>query len=271
MKNTNKTKGLFVVILIILISLIYFVTTSVNNSDNKIKIGIVAPLTGGASVFGNSMVKGVEMAFEDLPVELKNKYQIIIEDDATNPAKSASAANKLISVDKVDVILTVTAGTGSAVAPITDKNKVVHICVACADKKIAFGKYNFINSVLPEDEAKVWVEEVLKQNVSSIGLITMNHPGVNAIATEIKNEAIKNNIIVDNSADFKFNADERDLRTIVLKASESKVDLFYFQSLPPALDILGREMNNFHLKNIAGGAGTFTIGSDLSIFNGKWC
>ncbi len=232
-----------------------------------VKIGIVAPLTGGASVFGNSLVKGVEMALRDLEGS-KYNYELVIEDDATNIAQSASAANKLASIDKVSVIISVTAGTGSAVAPIADANKIVHVCVACADKKIAFGDYSYISSVLPEDEAKRWFEEAMLASPQTIGLLTMNHPGVNAITDEVKRQAKEKGVRI--VFEERFDGTNRDFKTIVLKAKEANADIYYLQTLPPALDIIGKDINDLGLRNVAGGAGTFTIGANLRLFEGNW-
>jgi branched-chain amino acid transport system substrate-binding protein len=260
-------KKYIALILVVIIMVGIALAASHRPKEKVIKIGIVAPLTGGAAVFGNSLVKGVEMALEDLE-GAKYKYELVIEDDATNPANSASAANKLIVIDKVTAIISVTSGTGAAVAPITATNKVLHICVACADKKTAFGDYSYISSVLPEDEAARWIKEAVACNPKTIGILTMNHPGVNAIADEIKRQAEANGVKV--IYEERFEGSNRDFKTIVAKAKAANADMYYVQTLPPALDIIGKDIKDLRLKNVAGGAGTFTIGAELSLFEGKW-
>jgi branched-chain amino acid transport system substrate-binding protein len=77
-----------VVIIVAVILVIWAVQNAPKNSEKKvIKIGLVAPLTGGGAIFGNSFTKAIELAQRDLK-DTKNEYKIIVEDDGTNPAQS---------------------------------------------------------------------------------------------------------------------------------------------------------------------------------------
>jgi len=48
----------------------------------------------------------------------------VFEDDGLSNARSATAANKLLNVDKVDLLLTWSSGTGMTVAGISEAKKV---------------------------------------------------------------------------------------------------------------------------------------------------
>jgi len=75
-----------------------------------IKVGVVAPLTGSFADEGNEMVRGVEMAVEELNAKgglLKKKLELIKGDVGDFSAeKIVSVAERIINKDKVDCIIT---------------------------------------------------------------------------------------------------------------------------------------------------------------------
>ena len=73
-----------------------------------IKIGIVWPLTGPNSAAGHYMVAGAEIGRDKINGEggvLGRPIKLLIEDGAQDPAISVSAAEKLITLDKIDLFM----------------------------------------------------------------------------------------------------------------------------------------------------------------------
>jgi ABC-type branched-subunit amino acid transport system substrate-binding protein len=244
-----------------------FTLTRKDGPQETIKIGVVAPLTGPGAVFGTAMVKGVQLALLDLK-DTKHKYELVIQDDGTNPGTAASAAQKLINIDKVQAILTSTSGTGNAVSPLAEKAKIPHICIGCSDMRIATGTYNYTATVQVDDEAEVWIAEAQKRGVKTIAMLSQNHPGVNANTDATIAVAKSKGVSI--VFDERFDASNRDFKTIISKAIQTKADLYYPQSFPPAIDILGQELKNVGVTAMAGQAGSFTIGAKPEIYNGQW-
>src|SRR3989344_5839970 len=67
-------------------------------NNNYVKIGVIAPLTGNFSIFGERIRNAMELALEDISIGKEVK---IIYEDACSPKEAVSAAKKLIEVDKV--------------------------------------------------------------------------------------------------------------------------------------------------------------------------
>ena len=96
-------------------------------SDDEIRIGMIAPLTGGASVFGIAASQGAELAFDqvneaggllDLPVNF------LIRDDMHQPAESLTVYDRLVNQDNVIAIVgPVTSGPANAVAAAAAANR----------------------------------------------------------------------------------------------------------------------------------------------------
>lgn len=88
--------------------LITLALSSVGFANEPIKIGIIAPLTGGAASSGIHIRYGAEMAADEINAAggiNGRQIKLFIVDDAGIPAQSVSAMNKLVYQDKVDMVV----------------------------------------------------------------------------------------------------------------------------------------------------------------------
>lgn len=96
-----------------------------------IKIGAIFPLTGGSSYQGNSFKQAIELAVEQINSDgglLDRKVEVLFEDDKSTPAEGVSAAQKLITSDKVAALLAnFNSSVTLAVRGVSEKNKVVQL------------------------------------------------------------------------------------------------------------------------------------------------
>jgi branched-chain amino acid transport system substrate-binding protein len=265
----NK-KAIWGVVVIVLIFIVWGVSgisskKGVNGDASVIKIGVIAPLTGPGAVFGSALAKGIELAKRDL-AGTKYTYEVFVEDDGTNPAVSASAAQKLINIEKVQAIITTTSGTGNAVKPIATGAKVVHFCV-CADSSIGDGVYNFTNILVPEDEGAGYVKEAVRRGVKTMAIWSQIHPGINAIMDALKPQAIAAGIKI--VYEDRYESNMRDFKTSIAKGKKVNPDTFFILAFPPSLDIIGQDFKNQGIKNISA-VSAFAISSKPEIFEGYW-
>ncbi len=115
-----------------------------------IKIGVILPLSGPAAEIGNSILNGINLAFEELESDI-TKFEIIIEDSRLDPKTGINAANKLISVDNVKLIIGVASSpVALAVAPICQRNNVIMISATASTPKLT-DKGDCIFRIYPSD------------------------------------------------------------------------------------------------------------------------
>ena len=75
------------------------------NTKPVVKIGVILPLSGNNSAMGEASKKAMLMAIADNTKQSnKYNYEIIFEDNQMITSKTAVIANKLININKVDVI-----------------------------------------------------------------------------------------------------------------------------------------------------------------------
>ena len=143
---------------------------------NEIKIGTISPLTGAGALYGKKLTQAVDMAFAEANEKggIRGKKLVAVhEDDKLEPNAAIAAAQKLISIDKVPVIIGAVASSATlAVAPKAEAAKVVLItpissAVAISDA----GDYVF--RIAPSDaflarDAARWIKESGYTKVSVI-------------------------------------------------------------------------------------------------------
>jgi len=106
-----------IIIGIIVVVLIVIAIQSRKSETGAIKIGAIIPATGFASLIGEDIQKGMNMAVEELNSK-GIEVEVIFENSAGLPVNAVSSAKKLIDIDKVDAIHVDLTGPGSAVSPI---------------------------------------------------------------------------------------------------------------------------------------------------------
>ncbi len=119
----KKIAAIVVIILVIILGLYMFK----NKEDSEIKVGWISDLTGPVAKYG--AYEAGTLAMEEINAKggINGKpLKIIFEDGKCSGKDAVSAMNKLVSIDKVKVVLGGHCSPESvAIAPIAEKNKVL--------------------------------------------------------------------------------------------------------------------------------------------------
>lgn len=202
-----------------------------------VKIGVMLPLSGEMAEFGENSRYAVEFAQEDHK-DSPIKFDIIFEDDTFASSRAAVIANKFISVDKVDAIVSSFSPMGSAVSPIADKAKALHIGLANA-ANIAEGDLNFTDWQQVDIAAKKLVDYLVSQNCKKLVSFNLETAG---------NEEMRvntNHFLDEHGIEYKefyFNPDNRDFAMMIQKALSFEADYWILNSFSPGQDIIRKKM-----------------------------
>jgi branched-chain amino acid transport system substrate-binding protein len=241
-------------------------TTLAAKEPAVVKIGATLPLTGDVAFLGETSRNAMELALKEIQ-GTKYKYELVFEDDKLDAKLASTTATKLISVDKVDAIISLSSGTGNVVTPLAEQNKVIHFGIA-SDSNVAKGNFNFIHWTPPDEEAKVWVQEAQKRGYKRIASIFLQHPGALAILDSVKKYM--------QGTDMEFVFDEtivggdKDFRTLLVKARQSKPDVYFIGAFSPELDILHKQLKEMGIKEPLTTVEAFELSNDPSQFEGHW-
>lgn len=119
-------------------------------SAATVKVGVIAPTTGPLASIGNAVVDGVKLAVKVINEKgvNGNKLELVIYDDRNIPDEAVSAAKRLISGDKVPVIIgSVGSSATAAVQQITMRERIPTITpVSMAPKLTELGDKFFFRA-----------------------------------------------------------------------------------------------------------------------------
>ncbi len=106
--------------------------------SNVIKIGYIGPLTGDASTFGTSTLNATQLFFKQHNNQVAGyTVDLITQDDANNANQAVAAATKLITQDKVSLILgSVTSKCTIPISEICGQYKVPFITPTATNPKV---------------------------------------------------------------------------------------------------------------------------------------
>jgi branched-chain amino acid transport system substrate-binding protein len=115
-----------IVIAVIIVGVVVFQNKNNQAPTEKIKVGVILPLSGQYASIGESIKNSMNMSLSDL--ENKN-VELIFEDDRFDSKTALSAYNKLQTVDNVDIVVGLMSSTLETIKPIINKTDELMLTV----------------------------------------------------------------------------------------------------------------------------------------------
>lgn len=127
--------------------------------DMVVKIGHVAPMSGGQAHYGKDNENGVRMAIEDLNAKgvmiggKKVKLEIAAEDDAADPKQGTAVAQKLCDAKVAGVVGHLNSGTTIPASKIYNDCGIPHITGAATNPNLTKPGYKTTYRIIANDNA----------------------------------------------------------------------------------------------------------------------
>ena len=150
-------------------------------AQEPIKIGVTQPLTGAFAASGNYVAQGARIAEDQINASggvLGRKIQLVIEDNKSNPTEAAASVEKLISRDKVPVLMGAWSSTLTlAVMPKLMEYQVPMLVETSSSGKITTSGNPYIFRISPtsEMEAKAFAAQVKKFGIKKADFLATNN------------------------------------------------------------------------------------------------
>ncbi len=268
MKNKNYIALITITVSVIVVVIISNVN-SVRPKNETIKIGVIAPLTGNVAFLGEGLKNAVKMAETELTTQQgnKQKYEVLLEDNAFDVNKSVSAANKLVSIDHVSALVTLASAAGNAVNPIAEKNHIIHFGIA-SDPNVANGQYNFIHWTPPSEETKIFVPELIKRGYRRVAILGTRIQGITAVINSFEKDIQGTDIKEVDQEIFDFGT--TDFRTLIAKAETKNPDIYVLFAFSPELDLIAKQMREKGIKTPITSIESFEQSDHPELYEGLW-
>lgn len=140
----KKTLKVFLVLTLVFV----FLTGCAKDDDNVLKIGGIFPLSGPVAVYGVEAKNGIELAIDKINAAggINGKNVVLIsEDDEGNPEKTVNAFKKLVTKDKISIVIgSLTSGCTAAITTLAQNQGVLLMAPAATMESITdAGNYIF--------------------------------------------------------------------------------------------------------------------------------
>ncbi|MBL7661685.1 amino acid ABC transporter substrate-binding protein [bacterium] len=233
--------------MIIFFLLFLCASTSKSYADTgALKIGIIASLSGPAGEQGKNWLAGAELAVDDLKQKGIN-LELVVEDDATETKRVATAFTKLATQDKVSAIVGGTWDYLAEVAyPLALKHQIPFLtptnAVEFLSEETKKNPFVFTNALTLAAEKEVLRDFILATKPQAYALIYAQHPFAVAHAELVKSLAEQYKLALSFSAEILLESYSDTLKTAALKVKQYNPELVYIIADYQGLDLFTREL-----------------------------
>lgn len=149
-------------------------------SGDKIKVGLMMPYTGTYAALGAAMTNGFKQYVEENGGKLGGReVEYAVVDDESNPAKATENAKKLVSREKVDVLIgTAHSGVALAMAKVARDSKTIMIASNAGANDLTgslCSPYIFRSSFSAWQPSYAMGEALAKKGLKNIATVTWKY------------------------------------------------------------------------------------------------
>jgi branched-chain amino acid transport system substrate-binding protein len=227
--------------MVLAVLLAIFLTGTLAQAAEPLKIGAILSVTGPASFLGAPEAKTLEM----LVAETNKKggiqgrqIQLIIKDSGASPEKAFSFAKQLIEEEKVFAIIgPSTSGETMKIKGVAEAGKTILLSCAAAEAIVnPQAKYVFKTPQKDSDAVIKIFQEMKKMKISKIGVLSGNDGFGNAGKGQIEKLAPEHGITI--AANEVYDAKASDLTAEVTKIKAANVQAIINWTIVPAQAIV---------------------------------
>ncbi len=206
------------------------------SKNETITIGSILPLTGDGAAYGEPDREIMQMAIDEINAQggvNGSKIEIIYEDSKCNGKDAANAIQKLISVDRVQVVVGAACSSEALAAfPIAEKNKVVLLSNAASSPDLTNASPYFFRDY-PSDasQGKILAEVALEKEWKNIAFMQEKKDYPLGIYKAFSAEFEKGGGAIVRE---EFASDAVDFRTQLKKLQVAKPDALFISAQTPA-------------------------------------
>ncbi len=235
--------------------------------DMVVKIGHVAPMSGGQAHYGKDNANGSAMAIEDLNKQgiviggKKIKFELMMEDDAADPKQGTAVAQKLCDAKVAGVVGHLNSGTTIPASKIYHDCGIPMVTGAATNPNLTKPGYDTTYRIIANDLSlgaglALYAADTMK--LKSVAVIDDRTAYGQGVAEVFKKTALANGIKV---VDDQFTTDKAtDFMAILTAIKSKKPDAIFYGGMDAQAGAMLRQMDQLNMSNVKffGGDGICT-------------
>jgi len=267
--TNNIAVAIFAVLIVVLIGCQQTTNTGniVAETDNKITIGAILPLTGPVASYGIPSQESAIIAVDEINQigGINGKMlKVDWQDGQCNP-KTAFTIAQSFNHNNIKVILGgLCSGETLGMAPFTEENKMLVLTPVSTSEKVSFaGDYVFRTAPSDRNGAEQVAELIFKKSISSIGIIVKNSDfTIDWASTFSKRFSELGGSVLGEEV---FDTEMTGMRTQMLKIDTKDVDaILLLPQSPSEACSLAKNAKELGIKKQLFGNQIFALGSTIS-------
>jgi branched-chain amino acid transport system substrate-binding protein len=230
-----------------------------NKTDNKqetINIGVILPLTGNGAIYGDALRKGIELAHSES--EIKDKINLIFEDDAGDTRTGINALNSLISRGIRIVIGAPMSHVASGMIPIANRERVLLLSPKASDPSLSKTKDSYFFRIWPTDDVDGRVLADFINNDLKLERVAIFYPNVD-YGVGIRDAFLRH--ASDSPINVVFNEAYQNgavnFRTQLMKIRRSNPDVLILPAYIAEGVVIMRQLNELNCDFFVAGVSSF--------------
>ena len=208
-----------------------------------INVGIYAPFSGEFAIVGDSMLNAMMIAKDNL-INNKYNYAFYKLDQSADQSKEKKRLTSFIKDKHINILISEGSIAGLLSKKIAATNHLIHFSLA-SDPRIADGIYNFLAWSPAEEQATVLANELRKKNITSIGIIRVDHPWAKVIGDQLI--IVMKNLPIKVVMDVKFKAGTTDFSPIIMQMKTTHPKMFFIMGFQQDMLLWRRQMLDANL------------------------
>lgn len=266
MNQKNVLISVAVVIVLVIIGFAVFGKSAPKASSDTIKIGVLSPMTGPKSKIGEGLQQTIILAMKDIGQTHKT-YQFVYEDSHGDSAASASAVQKLINIDKVSALVSITSQDGNIAGAAAEAAHIPHFGIA-NDTHVENGNYSFAHWAPAGAQAEVMAQELQKRGLKKVAFLMEQNDGWIPVLEGFENSIKSTDVKIAYLE--KFMSGTSDFRTMLQKVKQANPDVIMLEAFSPMAEQIAKQAKELGLQAPITSITAFATAKDVTQFEGGW-
>ena len=235
-----------------------------------LRIGVIEPQTGPVAFDGTSVIRGARLAAEEINRAggvLGRPLELVTADGACRPADSVAAAERLITAEKVSVLMgAFCSGATQAVMPIAERNRMPLVTAVSSLPALtqAGNRWFFRNAETDAMIAAAFARGLVEQTkTKTVAFLAVNDDWGRGTVASFRSVFDKLNVTTSLSEFFDHSAS--DFYTPLTRIRSARPDLVIVVAETQAAGTLVRQARELRLPSKIFGVGAWTTPTFLNL------
>lgn len=225
------------------------------SKKGEIKIGVILPLTGPGAIYGDDLRRGIETAYQESP--LKEKIQLIYEDDAADVTTGINALNNL-SFRNVDMVIGgIMSNVANGMLPIINDKRILLLSPKATDVGLS-RENDYFFRIWPTDDvdgkyAATFITDSL--HLKRIAVLYDNGTYGVGINKEFRDNLTSKEVEV--VFDEGYFGGQTDFKTQIAKIKKANPDVLFLPSYYKEAVLILKQLNELNCDFYIAGVSSF--------------